>query len=200
MGKKYGSEFKSNLVDLYVSGSSTYQLSKEYSVRAKTINQWIRQSGGTIRNQRTELSATGEDKTCSKCGAAKPLTSFSPHREGTGGRRSWCKECVRIQSLERNFKLSPDGFSEMMKNQEGKCAICKIDIDGYYFPGSGISTRASVDHDHSCCSSQVTCGKCIRGLLCSKCNQGIGSFQDNEEILLNAVSYLRNHRSRAQQI
>ena len=38
-----------------------------------------------------------------------------------------------------------------------------------------------VDHDHSCCPGSKTCGKCLRGLACQKCNQGIGQFGDDPD-------------------
>jgi hypothetical protein len=48
----------------------------------------------------------------------------------------------------------------------------------------------AVDHDHSCCPGRKACGKCIRGLLCANCNQGLGKFKDDPKLLRNAIDYL----------
>src|SRR5690606_11291033 len=54
-----------------------------------------------------------------------------------------------------------------------------------------------VDHDHSCCprngSESATCGQCIRALLCSSCNTGLGQFQDDPELLQKAINYLKSN-------
>jgi len=42
-----------------------------------------------------------------------------------------------------------------------------------------------VDHNH-------TTG-IVRGILCSKCNQGIGLFMENKNILKSAIEYLEKH-------
>jgi len=87
--------------------------------------------------------------------------------------------------LEKNFKLTLDQYNQMLKEQNGVCAICgknETNIDGR----SKKNKRLSVDHNHES-------GK-IRELLCDKCNQGLGLFQENIDTLLNAINYLKKHK------
>jgi hypothetical protein len=49
-------------------------------------------------------------------------------------------------------------------------------------PRSKHTTRLTIDHDHM--------SGTIRGLLCRKCNSGIGLFEDDISRLTNAIEYL----------
>lgn len=72
--------------------------------------------------------------------------------------------------------MTEKDYADMYNSQSGKCAICRISY-------SLDSRDLHVDHCH------IT-GK-IRGLLCLKCNLGLGKFYDNSDLLLAAASYLR---------
>lgn len=73
----------------------------------------------------------------------------------------------------RKYGLTPDDYVELSKSQNDRCAIC----------GCTRGKRAfAIDHCHS--SGRV------RGLLCSKCNTGIGLFRDNPDLLRAAIDYL----------
>jgi hypothetical protein len=41
-----------------------------------------------------------------------------------------------------------------------------------------------------CCPGKKSCGKCIRGLLCARCNSAIGLFDEDPVTLHAAVEYL----------
>ena len=92
-------------------------------------------------------------------------------------------------NLKKNYGLSLDEFLEMALNQRGKCKICNnreqqvnslSEIDGMT-----QAVMLSVDHNHKT-------GK-IRGLLCSKCNRGLGFFRDNPDLLRTAAAYIEEY-------
>lgn len=85
-------------------------------------------------------------------------------------------------SVEHKFKLTADDYQMMLEAQDFVCAVCKHPPE----PGK----RLFVDHDHSCCSGQKTCGRCVRQLLCNRCNLMLGHAKDNIETLKNAIKYL----------
>jgi hypothetical protein len=69
-------------------------------------------------------------------------------------------------------------FSECSR----KCRICQRDmtLDGQ------ASNRAVLDH---CFQT-----KKIRGLICDRCNRGLGCFGDSIDTLINAVVYLKTSK------
>jgi hypothetical protein len=76
-----------------------------------------------------------------------------------------------------------DAYNEMWEAQGGKCAACdrpEAECGKY---------RLAVDHDHSCCSGKRSCGKCIRGLLCSACNMALGLLGDDPRRIANLQAY-----------
>ncbi len=88
----------------------------------------------------------------------------------------------RDLNLVNTYGISREIFDRMLAEQGGGCAVCG---------GLNMSGRElHVDHDHSCCKGGRSCGKCVRGLLCSRCNTGIGQFRDSGALLATAASYL----------
>lgn len=81
----------------------------------------------------------------------------------------------RTAELNRAHGIILEEYDEMLLEQNGCCAICGI----HY---TSLKKRLGVDHDHN--------SGIIRGLLCNKCNIGLGMFKDNIESLMNAIKYL----------
>ena len=140
-------------------------------------------------------------KTCKNCLVEKPLDEFYTHKRTRDGKGSWCKKCLiaktsenrkdpiqkelwkeyrRRSILKKRYGITVEDYDRMIEVQEGVCAICKTNTSG----GRGINSRLAVDHNH-------TTGE-IRGLLCSMCNQGLGMFKDNFELLQKAINYLNS--------
>lgn len=97
-----------------------------------------------------------------------------------------CRECNRINLRIQNKKrygISIEEYDAMLFLQEGKCAICKRVFNNEV-------KAPHIDHDHMCCPGERSCGKCVRGLLCGKCNSAIGLLEDSAESARAAVDYL----------
>lgn len=75
----------------------------------------------------------------------------------------------------RKFGLSEEDYADMLRDQDGRCAICQT-------ADPGGNRSFAVDHDHETGN--------VRGLLCTNCNIGLGCFRDNANYLLAAVGYL----------
>lgn len=127
-------------------------------------------------------------KRCSGCKKWKPLNAFSKCRDGHQTR---CKECrpsdythaartvaqIRADNLKKKFGITVEEYDAMFKEQRGRCAICG-------FPP--IFGTLHVDHCHDTLK--------VRGLLCKKCNTGIGMFRDDPEVMQAAIEYILKHK------
>ena len=100
----------------------------------------------------------------------------------------------RNQSLRRNFGISLETYKKMHVKQNHKCANCGyVALDytdfetwkKYHSTALGKATTLAVDHDHDT-------GK-VRELLCNTCNNGLGCFKDDPELLQSAINYLAKH-------
>jgi hypothetical protein len=100
-----------------------------------------------------------------------------------GKNTTYCKECslkVGHRNNIRRFNLTPEQYIDLSNAQNNVCKICN----------NSENKRLSIDHDHSCCNGQFSCGKCIRGLICSRCNRTLGMVNDDKELLQKMIRYL----------
>lgn len=103
---------------------------------------------------------------------------------------------IARSNLRSNYRLTLAEYGVLYDAQAGRCAICGRSITRCYDHDSVTGKRgpkpggAHIDHDHACCPGRQSCGSCVRGLLCSKCNTGLGCFRDNPELLRFAADYV----------
>lgn len=134
-------------------------------------------------------------KACSSCQELKYYTEFNKQKRTKDGLQSSCRSCQakynrsersrgvrRVYKLRYRYGLTPEKYQELLDAQGGVCKICKrIDWSG---------KTLDVDHDHSCCPGEISCGKCIRGLLCRRCNTIIGQVEESASVLKSMIDYL----------
>ena len=129
-------------------------------------------------------------KTCTRCKQEKAETEFTPDKRRKSQLQAACKACCaewqrsnnkkassiqqrRERHLQKNYGKSVQEYEALHSAQRGLCAICSM-------PGN--SRGLFVDHCH------VTGD--VRGLLCHKCNVGIGFLGDDLSGIINAAQYL----------
>jgi hypothetical protein len=81
----------------------------------------------------------------------------------------------RVITLRRHYGITVDEYEWLLSAQGGVCKICRK-------PETGRRKSLSVDHCHA--------SDRIRGLLCDRCNRGIGLLRDDLIVLTAAVAYL----------
>lgn len=78
--------------------------------------------------------------------------------------------------LKTRFGITLDYYYELKNRQNNKCAIC------HETPHPGKTLV--VDHCHA--------SKVVRGLLCHKCNTGIGMLGDSYKRIVSASKYIKS--------
>lgn len=86
--------------------------------------------------------------------------------------------------LKSQYGITPEQFTRMMIQQQGRCAICSTAF------GEGQGKAPYVDHCHE--------NGTLRELLCSRCNVALGHADDSPERLQAMADYIRKHRTNPQ--
>lgn len=149
-------------------------------------------------------------KTCTKCKEYKHISLFYKYTNSENY-RACCKNCCihlkiitpetrertnnRLRAFRKNnpkeawrkylrnkSSITPEEYDALLLKQNGRCKICDK---------KPSKVKLAVDHDHDCCNGQRSCGRCVRGLLCRRCNMGIGIFYDDSNLIESAVAYVK---------
>jgi hypothetical protein len=133
-------------------------------------------------------------KKCSTCKIQKEFSEFNKHKTGKFGIHNQCRACAKLwkpspEALKESRRktrewnrlkatgFTQEDFDSKLYEQGGKCAICGTTDSG--------SMAFHADHDHK--TGQK------RGVLCHKCNTGLGLLKDDINILCSAINYINHY-------
>lgn len=119
-------------------------------------------------------TSNDDTKQCRKCLRTLPVTNFRFTNISENKRHNICRACRQIhRQVTRN--ANREEYETLLEKQNHVCAICGITAEE-------IGKKLVIDHNHETLK--------IRGLLCWRCNSGLGFFKDNQAHLAMAIEYL----------
>lgn len=91
--------------------------------------------------------------------------------------RKWTK--AQYNAASRDWRRTTYGITilelhELFADQDERCAICSKKLTW---------SSMNVDHDKVVVK--------VRGIICFRCNAGLGHFEDDSDLVANALEYLR---------
>lgn len=154
------------------------------------------------------------EKVCKDCQQSLSVDRFPQRKQSTDGLHWLCLDCKRAQGREwgraynarhpearrqsavryqranaekasktireKKYKMTLEQIERMIIEQGDACKLCRGELGDTW----------TVDHDHACCPKAYTCGQCIRGVLCRRCNIALGMFREDPELLIAASIYV----------
>ncbi|KKK52111.1 hypothetical protein LCGC14_3108200 [marine sediment metagenome] len=132
----------------------------------KSVRDWIAKDPEANRLRARSWAAQNRDRSRKK---AREWAVANPEKYRTN---------MRKYKLS-GYGLTLDAYNALLVGQSNKCAICK----SHSPPNTFL-----IDHDHS--------SGAVRGLLCRKCNTGLGMFEDSVETLTLALKYIQRNNGR----
>jgi len=131
---------------------------------------------GYLKTHQVYVNPANKSKICIQCKDKVPYCPIKQKKYAdryTDYRKNW--------RLNQRYGINSNKYQELLQKQNHCCAICSISITEHQ-ERKGAKKHFAVDHCHDTNK--------VRGLLCCKCNMGLGYFNDDPEKLTQAINYL----------
>lgn len=93
---------------------------------------------------------------------------------------------ARAKVRKYRYGITEEEYNALLSEQNYSCAVCGVPF------GTGAS-KVNIDHDHNCCPGTKSCGKCLRGLLCSNCLTLASLVETRFKHMNDMFVYLTHH-------
>jgi hypothetical protein len=147
---------------------------------------------------------------CESCRERKAPGSFA----GGGIKQVVCRQCNAEHPGEKwcsdhRAWLSVTLFPQESMRTGARCTVCYaarrhhttvaevLRIQGADSPqcdSCGSIEKLCIDHDHGCCPGMTSCGKCVLGYLCWRCNSAEGQLVTSERAFALAEHMVRREK------
>jgi hypothetical protein len=115
---------------------------------------------------------------CVYCRQTKPREQFPEGvRRYESGQVVPCDDCLGLQIRCARYGLTTFDYFKMLAEQDNSCAICH----------TPFTEMPLIDHCHT--------NLHVRGLLCLRCNSGLGMFKDSPDIIESALFYVKRNKT-----
>ena len=92
------------------------------------------------------------------------------------------RDYFRNHRIKQKYNLTEEQYVALVLKHHGKCGICGMEPSGVWHG----DRKLCVDHNHET-------GE-VRGLLCNKCNRGLGLVGDTVESIGRFLAYLQGEQ------
>ena len=100
-------------------------------------------------------------------------------RELKKNNREKNKLIERERKLKRFYNMTLEDYDNLMASQNSKCKICSKDA------ADERNKNLVIDHCHDS-------GK-VRSLLCDRCNRTLGVLEENVDLMMKMMQYIKQH-------
>lgn len=90
--------------------------------------------------------------------------------------------CTAHASISWRMSVHVDDLPGVLAQET--CQICGTEFEE--------GAKRNLDHDHSCCPDNASCGLCLRGVLCQSCNLRLNWFEKDPGLALKFLNYLES--------
>jgi predicted nucleic acid-binding Zn-ribbon protein len=139
-----------------------------YAQNPQKFKTYIENRQVWVQNNPTKAKEKGKEK-----------YAKSAEKQKANHKQRYAEDPKRAKSNNlKKYGITLAQFEELKLKQNGKCAICKTELNH--------ALKTHVDHCHKT--------NVVRGILCNLCNPGLGMFKDSIKILKSAQAYLEKYK------